>query len=113
MTPNFIITAPMTATSHLMEDITELTLSDLCRACAVQIDIIIELVSEGVIDIADAPSNQPPEHWRFTGLHLQRAKVAMRLHRDLGVNFAGAALALELMDELQAVKAKLRVAAMP
>jgi chaperone modulatory protein CbpM len=112
MTPNFIITAPMTATSHLMEDITELTLDDLCRACAAQIDIIIELVSEGVIDIADAPSNQPPEHWRFTGLHLQRAKVAMRLHRDLGVNFAGAALALELMDELQTVKAKLRVAAM-
>ena len=109
MTPNFIITSPLTATSYLMEDVTELTLDDLCRSCAAQSDVIIELVSEGVIDTANAPPNQPPEHWRFTGLHLHRAKVAMRLHRDLGVNFAGAALALELMDEVQALKAKLRV----
>lgn len=112
MTPNFIITSPLTATSYLMEDITELTMDDLCRACVAQADIIIELVSEGVIDTFDTPPNQPPEHWRFTGLHLQRAKVAMRLHRDLGVNFAGAALALELMDEVQALRAKLRVSAM-
>ena len=112
MTPNFIITAPVVTASYLMEDITELTLGDMCRACTAQTDTIIELVSEGVIDTADAVSNQPPEHWRFTGLHLHRAKVAMRLHRDLGVNFAGAALALELMQELQALKAKLRVSAL-
>ena len=111
MNPNFIITSPLTATSYLMEDITELTLEDLCRACAAQADIIIELVSEGVIDTAGAPPNQPPDQWRFTGLHLHRAKVAMRLHRDLGVNFAGAALALELIDELQVLKARLRVSA--
>ena len=112
MTPNFIITSPMTVTSYLMDDITELTLSDMCRACAAQTSIIIELISEGVIDTVGTPPNQPPEHWRFTGLHLQRAKVAIRLHRDLGINFAGAALALELLDELQTLKAKLRHAAM-
>lgn len=111
MTPNFTITSPFAATSYLMEDLTELTLDDMCRACAAQTDIIVELVSEGVIDTDEAPPNQPPEHWRFTGLHLHRAKVAMRLHRDLGVNFAGAALALELMDELQALKAKLSASA--
>ena len=105
MTPNFIITSPLQATSFVMEDITELTLDDLCRACAAQADIIIELVSEGVIDSAQAEPGQTPEHWRFTGTHLHRAKVALRLHRDLGVNFAGAALVLQLMDELQALKA--------
>ena len=112
MTPNFIITSPLQATSFVMEDITELTLDDLCRACSAHADIIIELVSEGVIDSAHTEPGQTPEHWRFTGLHLHRAKVALRLHRDLGVNFAGAALALELMDELQALKAKLRVSVM-
>ena len=111
MTPNFIVTSPLQATSFVMEDITELTLDDLCRACAAHADIIIELVSEGVIDSAHLETEQAPEHWRFTGLHLHRAKVALRLHRDLGVNFAGAALALELMDELQVLKAKLRVSA--
>ena len=111
MTTNFTLITPFQATSLVMEEITELTLDDLCRACAAQADIIVELVSEGVIDSAAMQPNQPPEYWRFTGLHLHRAKVAMRLHRDLGVNFAGAALALELMDELQALKAKLRVTA--
>ncbi len=111
MTPNFILAAPLQVASLVMEDIIELTLDDLCRACAAQPDIIIELVSEGVIDPAAMQASQPREHWRFTGLHLHRAKVAMRLHRDLGVNFAGAALALELMDELQVLKTKLRVSA--
>ena len=105
MTPNFIITSPLRATSFVMEDITELTLDDVCRACAAHADTIIELVSEGVIDSAQAEPAQTPEHWRFTGLHLHRAKVALRLHRDLGVNFAGAALVLQLMDELKTLKA--------
>ena len=112
MQPNFILSTPLqTVDSHVMEDISELTLSDLCRGCGAQADIIIELVSEGVIDITLIEQTVPPEHWRFTGQHLYRAKVAMRLHRDLGVNFAGAALALELMDELQALKLQLHESA--
>lgn len=108
MTPNLTRSTPLqTASSHVMEDITELTLDDLCRACAAQADIVVELVSEGVIEITSIAQSLPQEEWRFTGVHLQRAKVAMRLHRDLGVNFAGAALALQLMDELNEVRARL------
>lgn len=112
MTTNFILATPLQVVdSFVVEDITELTLEDLCRACAAQTDIIIELVSEGVIDNMAMPLDMPPEHWRFTGLHLHRAKVALRLHRDLGVNFAGAALALDLMDELELLRTKIRVSA--
>jgi len=107
MQPNFILTGTLHDVNIVMEDITELTLDDLCRACGAQADIISELVSEGVIEITSIESNLPQEHWRFSGVHLHRAKVAMRLHRDLGVNFAGAALALQLMDELEGVKLKL------
>jgi len=107
MQPNFILTGTLHDVNIVMEDITELTLDDLCRACGAQADIISELVSEGVIEITSIESNLPREHWRFSGVHLHRAKVAMRLHRDLGVNFAGAALALQLMDELEGVKLKL------
>jgi len=35
--------------------------------------------------------------------------VALRLQRDLGLNLAGAALALELLDEVEALRAQLRV----
>ena len=109
MTTNFIIAKPFqVVSSSVMEDITELTMDDLCRACSAQANIIIELVSEGVIDSLEVAQRLPPEPWRFTGLHLHRAKVALRLHHDLGVNFAGAALALQLMDELQPRKEKMR-----
>ncbi len=91
-----------------MEDITELTLDEMCRACAAQTDTIIELISEGVIDAPVPWPDQPPEQWRFTGLHLRQAKIAVRLQRDLGVNLAGAALALQLMDEIQVLREKIR-----
>ncbi len=109
MTPNFTLSIPVQqVVSHVMEDMVELTLEDLCRACAAASDIIIELVEEGVIESVVIEVGQPPELWRFTGLHLQRAKVALRLHRDLGVNFAGAALALQLMEELDVLREKLK-----
>lgn len=93
-----------TVTGFILEDQSGLTLDDICRACATQPDMIIELVAEGVI----APSGPAPGQWRFTGIHIQRASVAVRLQRDLGVNLAGAALALQLMDELAELKAQLQ-----
>ena len=90
-------------TGLVLEEQTELNLSDLCRACAAQAELIVELVDEGVL----APSGQAPEEWRFTGLHLHRARVALRLQQDLGINLAGAALALQLLEELEMLRARL------
>ena len=89
----------------ILEELTELTLADVCRACTVNVDCIVELVEEGVI----TPIGREPHRWRFSGTHMRRATVALRLQRDLGVNLAGAALALQLMDELEALRARLRV----
>ena len=82
-----------------------LTLAELSRACAAQAELIIELVEEGVLE----PAGREPQRWRFTGVHLRRARVAVRLQRDLGLNLAGAALALQLLDEVEALRARLRV----
>ena len=73
-----------------------LTLGELCRACTVHAEWIIELVDEGIIE----PSGRRREQWRFYGASLHRVKAVKRLQRDLGVNLAWAALALELMDEV-------------
>lgn len=73
-----------------------LTLGELCRTCTVHAEWVIELVDEGVI----VPYGRRREQWRFYGASLHRVRVVQRLQRDLGVNLAGAALALELMDEV-------------
>ena len=92
------------ATGLILEDQTELSLDDLCRACAAQAERIVELVDEGLL----TPAGTAPGEWRFTGVHLHRARVALRLESDLGVNLAGAALALELLDELDALRERVQ-----
>ena len=89
----------------VLEELHELTLSDLSRACSVQADCIVELVEEGLI----APIGREPHRWRFSGVHMRRATVALRLQRDLGVNLAGAALAVQLLEEVEALRARLKV----
>jgi chaperone modulatory protein CbpM len=81
-----------------------LTIEEVCRMCAVHSEYIVELVHEGVI----APAmGSEPESWRFTSLEVRHTRVASRLQCDLGVNLAGAALALQLLDELETLKAQM------
>ena len=92
-------------TGIVPEEPAELTLSQVCRACSVQTEFVVELVEEGAL----APVGREPQRWRFTYAHLRRIRVASRLQRDLGLNFAGAALALELLEEIEAMRARLQV----
>lgn len=91
-------------TGLILEEQTELSLADLCRACEAETDRIMELVHEGVL----APAGSAPGEWRFSGTHVQRARIALRLQNDLDVNLAGAALALELLDELDELRARVQ-----
>ncbi len=105
MTPNFILSFPQNrANGEVMEELTEISMHELCRACGTHEHIIIELVNEGVLEGLTENQDQGFESWRFTGVHLRQAKIATRLQRDLGVNLAGAALALQLMDEIDSLK---------
>jgi chaperone modulatory protein CbpM len=84
----------------------DMTVDELCRICAVHRDYVVQLVQEGVI----APSTgNAISTWRFASFHVQHAKIATRLQRDLGVNMEGAALALQLLDELQTLRAQMTV----
>ena len=88
----------------VLDEQTPLTLAELSRACSVQVEFIVELVDEGVL----APAGREPQRWRFTGAQMHRARTAARLQRDLGINLAGAALALQLLDEVEVLRARLR-----
>ncbi|HEB96768.1 MAG TPA: MerR family transcriptional regulator [Sedimenticola thiotaurini] len=92
-------------TGLLLDEEVTLSLGELSRACAVHAEWIVELVQEGVLE----PSGADVEHWRFGASSLRRARTVRHLQRDLGVNLAGAALALDLMDELQALRDRLAV----
>lgn len=88
----------------VLEEDLEFTLTELCRVCSVSAERIIELVNEGLVE----PRGKNPARWRFRGVCVRRVRCAMRLERDLGVNIAGAALALDLLDEIEIMRARLK-----
>jgi len=88
----------------VLEEEVELTLGDLCRACGLPADRVYELVEEGIVD----PLGRDPARWRFHGISVRRVRCALRLERDLGINFAGAALALDLLEELESLRARVK-----
>jgi len=61
-------------------------------------------LDEGVIE----PLVYPCTQWRFESNSLQRAHTAMRLQRDLGINLAGVALAIDLLDKITDLESRLR-----
>lgn len=87
----------------LLDEQTELSLSDLCHACSSHAEWVVELVEEGVLE----PIGHTRSQWRFSAFSLQRARTAMRLQQDLEINLAGVALALDLLDEIEALQARL------
>lgn len=91
-------------TGIIIEEEIHLSLRELCDACAVHAEFITELVDEGVIE----PSGFDKSHWCFSGVSLQRIRSAKRLQQDLGINLAGVALALDLLDEMQLLHTQLR-----
>jgi len=88
----------------IVEEEIHLTLTQLCQACNVPEEQVMGWVLEGVIE----PSGAGPQDWHFTGQSLRRVRVAWRLTRDLELNPAGVSLALDLLDEIAALKALLR-----
>lgn len=88
----------------ILEEQSQLTLDDLCHACAVRAEQIAALVDVGVLE----PQGREPEQWIFVGASMHRARKALRLQHDLDIDLAGAALALQLLDEIETLRARLR-----
>ena len=87
----------------IFEETALLTVEDLSRMCAVEERHIVEFVEEGVLSVVEINTLE----WRFSGAALRRARLALRLERDLELNLAGVALALDLMEELQTLRREL------
>jgi chaperone modulatory protein CbpM len=87
----------------------DLTLGQLCRACDASADWIISLVEESIVE----PQGEDIQLWRFSGASIRRVRSALRLQRDLGVNLAGIAVALDLMEEIENLRAHIKVLGQP
>lgn len=80
------------------------TLVELCQACSAEEEHVLTWVFEGVLE----PVGESRQDWRFSGEALRRARLAQRLSCDLELNPPGVALALDLLDEIAELRARLQ-----
>lgn len=80
------------------------TLTTLCRASGADRQQVQALVVEGLLH----PTGHGPEDWRFSGPSLPMARTALRLSRDLELGLSGAAIVMDLLAEIEALKSRLR-----
>lgn len=95
-----------TGAVEIIDEQTEFSLAELCRSCEVQAEFVEALVEEGILE----PVGTRRRHWCFHAASLRRTRITRHLQRDLGVNLAGAALALDLLDRIEELEARLRAA---
>lgn len=91
--------------SEILESSATCTLDELCITCDVEAEWVASLVDYGAID----PAGTDQAHWQFAGITVVRVQRAKRLERDLGLNMPGVALALDLLDQIDALRARLNV----
>jgi chaperone modulatory protein CbpM len=89
-------------TGQILEEQIEFSITEFCSICAVAERQIVELVEAGVI------STTSVTQWRFSGADLRRARISLRLQRDLGVNPAGTALVLDLLERIESLERRLQ-----
>jgi chaperone modulatory protein CbpM len=91
-------------TATVVEEDLQLSLDELCKACRAPEEQVRVWVVEGVLE----PVGASPQEWRFAGASLRRARLALTLTQELEINAPGVALALDLLDEIAALRAAQR-----
>jgi chaperone modulatory protein CbpM len=89
---------------QVVDDRTEITIVQLCKSCAIEAELVERLVAEGIIE----PSRQEGKTLYFPQSCMKRTRIVVSLRSDLGVNLAGAALALELLERIEKLQTRLR-----
>ncbi len=82
-----------------------LSVSEFCDLCGVRAETVIELVEHGLLE----PHGNGFTSWSFSADSVRRVQVARRLQRDFALNTEGAALAVELLEEIDRLRQRLRL----
>lgn len=89
----------------ILDDYLSLSLIELCNACDAHEEWILELVDEGIIN----PLEQEQADINFPGSSLKQALAVKHLQQDLGINLAGAAMVMDLKQEIDLLRSHITV----
>lgn len=92
-------------TGVLIEESTTISFIEVCHRYHIPEALLMEMIEEGFFN---TPSIEQ-ERIALNQNELRKMEKAFRLHRDLGVNLPGVALALELLEEMEHLRQELDV----
>lgn len=90
-------------TGILLDEQVYYSLKDVCHVCGCQTEWVVALVEQGVLH----PTGGARKTWQFPGSSLHTAMKARRLQRDLDLNLSSIALVLDLLEEIESLRARL------
>ncbi len=76
---------------------TALTVPEICEIFNIEANLLRDYASYDII----SPRGGSPDEWVFTMTELKRLRTAIRLQRDLELNYAGIALVMQLLEEME------------
>lgn len=77
-----------------------LSFTEVCLQTDVAEETVFEIIEQGIVE----PIGASPDEWLFSPTMLILTKKAVRMHRDLHVDWTGIALALELLGEVEQLR---------
>jgi chaperone modulatory protein CbpM len=95
---------PDLLTGSVIGDEGVLSIEELARACSAEAKWIIELVAVGVLE----PQGTDISRWRFRAADLTCARRVARLQRDFEASLDAAAVMLDLLDQIERLRARLQ-----
>lgn len=89
----------------LLDESVTYTFAELCNVCKVKNELVYEMINEGIIAPISVAGDSP-KSWMFSATNIKKVQITVRLQEDLRVNLPGAALAIELLEELEQLRSK-------
>jgi len=91
-------------TGSVIGDEGVLAREELARACGAEAEWIVELVAVGVLE----PQGTEASRWRFRAADLTCARRVARLQRDFGATIEAAAVMIDLLQQIDQLRARLK-----
>ena len=77
-----------------------LNIYELCDSTQISYKLILKIVEYGIIEQTEIE----PDSWKFDSDMIPTINKALRLRRDLNLNWSGVALAISLINEVETLR---------
>lgn len=94
------ITTVVIEEQQLDEPEVRLSLSEVCERCGLKQTLVIELVELGLV----TPETAASDRWQFQVSALPTLQQAVRLRRELDLDWQGVAVAMDLLEQVQMLR---------